>query len=90
MTDHARKLTISRLEKLSLQGHSSNDLIDFAIEHGWQGIYPPNGSGKDPQSKAQKDRAEINRIVDEVLGEKRGKRKDDPGNTRLTETDVPF
>ena len=90
MTDHARNLTVSKLEKLSLQGHSPNDLIDLAIERGWQGIYAPSDNGSRGQSKADKDRKEIDRIVNEVLGEKHGKRKDDPGDSLVPETDVPF
>jgi len=46
MTPHAEKLNINKLEKFMEQGHQPDDLINMAIEKGWQGIYPPKNKGQ--------------------------------------------
>jgi hypothetical protein len=45
MTPHAEKLNINKIEKLMEYGHKPEDLINLAIEKGWQGIYPPKNTG---------------------------------------------
>jgi putative phage-type endonuclease len=41
MTDYAKKLLINKLDKLRQAGHDPKQLLDTAIERGWQTVWPP-------------------------------------------------
>lgn len=41
LTDHARTLIVRKLEDLQSRGHDPRQLIDTAIERGWQTVFEP-------------------------------------------------
>lgn len=75
MTPHAEKLNINKIEKLMEQGHQPDDLINLAIEKGWQGIYPPkNGTGPQGQNSTLSPKQQHNaRVLQKVKEDLYGK-----------------
>lgn len=39
-SERSQRMTIRKLERLRAEGYDANRLIEHAIEHEWQGIYP--------------------------------------------------
>jgi DNA-binding MarR family transcriptional regulator len=46
LTDHAEKLLISKLKKLSAEGHDMAELLDAAILNGWKSVWPPRAESR--------------------------------------------
>lgn len=52
LTDRAKELAVSELEKLRNQGHSPQAVLEQSIFHSWQGLFPlrVNGAGHNKQT----------------------------------------
>ncbi|WP_158881459.1 helix-turn-helix domain-containing protein [Rhodanobacter sp. L36] len=50
-TDKAKALSLRTLTKFHDEGHDAKALIELAIEHGWQGIYPPRTAPSSSRGK---------------------------------------
>lgn len=46
MTDHAEKIIFNKLQKAKDKGHDPNDMIETAIERGWQSVFEPQAKSK--------------------------------------------
>jgi len=67
-TQTAVTLNINRLEKLVAKGYGQAEIINLAIEKGWQGFYEPNnGSGfSKPSRRLQNNISAMNRAKELV------------------------
>jgi len=48
MTDHAVELLKAKLDKLAKTDEEKIGLIDYAIERGWQGVFPKDDRDRPP------------------------------------------
>ena len=49
MNDHAEKLIFAKLQKAKDKGHDPHEMIETAIERGWQSVFEPKPSSKPKQ-----------------------------------------
>lgn len=51
MTEHAEKIIFGKLQKAKDKGHDPHEMIETAIERGWQSVFEPTTDGR-PKTKA--------------------------------------
>lgn len=64
MTDYARLLIFGKLERARAKGHDPTDMLETAIERGWQSVFEPTDGRKDheknkPDYQSRSQRADV-------------------------------
>ena len=49
MTDHAEKIIFGKLQKAKDKGHDPHEMVETAIERGWQSVFEPHPGSKPKQ-----------------------------------------
>lgn len=70
MTEEAKRLLVAKLEGLHAKGLNVSDLLNTAIERGWQTVYEPDGKRQQLPANAGNRNAAADWVPPEMRGEK--------------------
>lgn len=82
LSGRAAELTIAKLAKLRLKGHDPTELIENAIESGWQGIYAPRTETRNANLQSSSKLSAVER-VEQAIRDRRENNPDDDQDAAL-------